>query len=905
MMEKDVAFQEVISAVNALSNPSHTHQANQWLTNFQSSTLAWEIAEALLKQPNSIYRFFGAKFFYSKIQSQFEQLDSQSVNSLGTLLVQQLLSFAQEQNYPNNVCLYVCLSLAALAVQMNQEGVVNQILVWLNPIATLHPKIVLMLLTVLPEEAQNRNIMMTRAHRDSFLSQLEGSSSKILQYLSQIWALTTQDTDRCQIFKCLKNWVEFMDSSSCATPFSIISICFEMLQQSNGDLFDGCVDACISFLRKLRSCAPQNVQHYLFSIIKLHYRWKECIHYFEATPLEDQDNDCLERCFSLCRLFSESSEVLIDEFGIIPTNEQQQLISILLECAAFKWDHNVSRITFKFFYDLSITIKRGNDDQVANEPVVQFYCKLYEMLLDIAVERTKVPEKFLIVNDKLPVEYDDCRMDWREVVLDCVDVLGPSLCMERLCTKINLEINAGEKNWCLIEALLVSIEKLIPRFRCDSSNLFPHLANVIRTLPREFLRLQDTAISILGHYSCWLKSNPDYFESIFKKLMEDLCVKQLSQAASMSMRDIMCECCDINNVPIRGIFEQYKHLLQMNGISSEVELNLLEGIVRVCSAASNADNDAIFIDIVTNIANQLSSLVERTDQSTTKAVCSLIDRLSVLFRSYKNPNSMITRVFIEVYQLLHKLLSTKPNEYTCEKVCRCFKFAIRNCGVALSDYIPTISNNLTEHFSTMTFSAFIYVGSIIVSVFALHNNGIYGKMLENMFDSFTSTFFRNFTSIEHFVIRPDVVEEYYYFVAKILQYSPMLFFDGQSKSNIIIQAAIVGLKLRHREAQKGILLFFERLIDFSSSSKYKHASAIVVNEIGGHLLQALFSLLCGESTAYSIDESNGSISDTMWALKKQFPESFQVSSFIFLPALLTLIVVLIELVAKYSRQPFH
>jgi hypothetical protein len=178
----------------------------------------------------------------------------------------------------------------------------------------------------------------------------------------------------------------------------------------------------------------------------------------------------------------------------------------------------------------------------------------------------------------------------------------------------------------------------------------------------------------------------------------------------------------------------------------------------------------------------------------------------------------------------------------------------------------------------MKYSAFIYVGSICVTTFALSKD-FNSSLLLGMFQSFTSCFFQEFSSVENFANKPDVVEEYYFFVAKILQYCPALFFDTGSNNAIILQGALAGLRLKHRDAQKGILLFLERLIDLSASSSALCGSVkSIVGQIGKDVMLSLFNMLGGDVPAYSLDESNGSITDTMWAVRRHYREQFQVNS---------------------------
>jgi hypothetical protein len=97
---------------------------------------------------------------------------------------------------------------------------------------------------------------------------------------------------------------------------------------------------------------------------------------------------------------------------------------------------------------------------------------------------------------------------------------------------------------------------------------------------------------------------------------------------------------------------------------------------------------------------------------------------------------------------------------------------------------------------------------------------------------------------------------------------------------MIIKAGLVGLVVKHKQAQKGILLFFENLIRLSKywPTQAQHTVVVgtIIQQIGGIISFELFRLLSGESYAYAIDESNGSITDVLWLLKEHWTTQFKV-----------------------------
>lgn len=186
-----------------------TSQANDYLMKFETSVEAWQVAHQLLQLPSSNhihYRFFGAKIFYSKIQKDLSQLSAEQIISLKELLVQSIIKLSQESSQDMTTLRYLCLSISALALQSQQQGIVQQILSWLNPIISSAPKVVLELLTVLPEECSNRHIAVEFAAREAFSQQLCDSSKDVFQFLDAL--MDSSDVPvKNQILRSFEHWI--------------------------------------------------------------------------------------------------------------------------------------------------------------------------------------------------------------------------------------------------------------------------------------------------------------------------------------------------------------------------------------------------------------------------------------------------------------------------------------------------------------------------------------------------------------------------------------------------------------------------------------------------------------------------------------------------------------------------
>ena len=198
-----------ITLITSCNRGVDTSQANDYLMKFETSNEAWQVAHQLLQSSSSTqsnYRFFGAKIFYSKIQKDLSQLPSEQINALKELLIQSILQLSQEPSHDITTIRYLCLSISALALQSNENGIVHQILAWLNPIISTAPRVVLEFLTVLPEECYNRHISVEHSIRESFSQQLCDSSKEVFQFLEALIENSTVAV-RNQILRCFEHWI--------------------------------------------------------------------------------------------------------------------------------------------------------------------------------------------------------------------------------------------------------------------------------------------------------------------------------------------------------------------------------------------------------------------------------------------------------------------------------------------------------------------------------------------------------------------------------------------------------------------------------------------------------------------------------------------------------------------------
>lgn len=329
----------------------------------------------------------------------------------------------------------------------------------------------------------------------------------------------------------------------------------------------------------------------------------------------------------------------------------------------------------------------------------------------------------------------------------------------------------------------------------------------------------------------------------------------------------------------------------------ECDVDILDGLSCVISSK---EFDGAVQALKHTIAPLLTSIQHGLDaHASSKVIMDDLERITVLLSNTKcrgmRDQHPVVAVFTDLWPVLTQVMHAHPTEIVCEKVCRCYKHFMRNTAIFSLPMMESMASHVVQLFQIKQYACFLYVASISIATIGesgcdMTNDhavacgsllvGHLKQTMSNMFQGMSNTFFTRHRSLAEFENNPDVVEEYFYLMARVLLVLPTLFVNYPEAGHVI-DAGIIGLRLKHREAQKGILLFFERLVQ-SPRELSKLVSCDDALEKSKHLLVrcmpslvgALLESLSGQIPAYALDESYGCISDVLWTLKQLCPAEF-------------------------------
>lgn len=861
-------------AVTALSGVSmidadETKRANRWMVEFERSRDAWNVADQLLREPTgSPCIFFGAKVLYSKLKRDFKdfQQSPDAVASLTRSLVEHILRFAQDCNSNFVVIRYLCLSLAVLALQVNRNGIIQEILGWMNPIIVTAPRVVLELLTILPEECFNRQVEVNEDIRLALANQMATSINDVFGFLSY---LSTNDNIITHIgpdlLNCLEKWiynVEIPTSSLLSQPVYAYAItCL-----NTGNNFESAVDVAITVLRRYR--CTLNDMHLVTSlmpyIVSLRNVWNT-----QITQLsEDSDDDDINLCRCIARLFTELSEACIEIYEVDVDMGQREILLQLIECAKFPYDINICCIPLQFFYQFSCYLVRKRQ-------LLPKYVDFFKMVTMAGLVQIAPSEDYVAGRLKLSDDEINKRYEWNDTFRDCVDLLEPLVFIELVCGELQ-RLCAPAPKWRYIEACLFALHIVIP-YLSDNENVYlPQIMTLISSIP-EALGLQNALIDLIGSCAHWLNSNHAYVRPLLSKLFQNLQSQEYSVAAANAIMRVLKKCSRVPELPVQELNNLISQLRATGSLTLEADLSLTEGMCYVISKYPPVRHTDALHEVIDPIYKSITATLDENvvnNDRSGNAIVANIEKLTCIMRCIDVDRTLLATVFASVQPALERAVELYRTERVCEKVCRCYKHTIKNCRASFLPYLPAMTSHLASRFQQVPYSAFLYTGSTCISQFASCDKGAHINVLMQMLISMSEVFFQTYGfSLSQFEQSPEVVEEYFYMMAKALCQCPeFLVIPDVGIGNTLVRAGVIGLGLNHKEAQKGILSFFEELIRLQlkpdlHSSLQKVAYELVI-QIGAPLIQTILQALSGQLPVYAIEEQNGSIHDLLWNIRK-------------------------------------
>ena len=866
-------YEALKAALRAMQQPSQVKKVEKWIGELQNSPNAWSLWDRLLREPGldadgMMCRLWGGKMLQNKITHSLDELDASQVAPLMQSLIGHLNSLSQRPA-EMKACRFLCVSIAACAVQVNQPGVVTQVLQLLDPLVASAPSIVLELLTVLPEECDNTKIIISDGHREAFRGQLTASVDMVYGFLLSLWPNANEDT-RVDILRVVERWIDLTNVDfQRLVSFPIFNISLDSLASRNSNILFRASEVLITTIHRYDPMRVSQCLHVIVPrVLSLRSMWNDQMSILAAHQRDEDDeyDAALDVCLSITKIYSAFGREYLRFIFSSTDIGQGDIVGQIIECAKFPYRHDTAIRSLKFFFDVSQEIfSAKSSPELA--PVVASFTSVYVAMIGVTMKQVRLREsKFHAMqqdkksNKVLSEDEKDDRSEWRELLLDCAQVLGGETALQTICTSLQAIVTSAagsEPSWADIECHIMAAASVACYVPEGESTMLPWMLDFVSRLP-DLGPLLGSTMELVGRLSRWLAHNHSFLPHFMNQLATALRTEHACTPAARSLKSILTDCYKVPGLPLEQMHDLLLETRTSGSLPLEADLDVIEGFrIVITNMPPGPEHQGPALQrLIEPIVASLATTVAAGADVSAAAVIPNLERLTCAMRYDPRESGIdsatVLPFFIQSIHILQAVMAAAPFEPVAEKVTRCYKHCIRNCRNAFLPYLPAMCEHLVSMFEMRQYSAFVYIGSLCVTDYGKCSEET-ERVLYQMIWAMSGTFFREIGSLDKFQEKPDVVEEYYFFLVRVLKTCPGQLLSAVTETSTLMLAGIAGLQLDHRDAQRGILSFFDELLRIAHDSEaHKQLATELVAMYGPQLVVALLQGLSGQVPAYAV-----------------------------------------------------
>ncbi|XP_063700917.1 transportin-3 [Culicoides brevitarsis] len=873
-MENPPSTETVLQGVHALyNNPDlkEKDKASAWLAELQKSIHSWKIADQLLQEKRDLHScYFAAQTMRNKIQNSFHELPPTAHESLRDSLLEHISHITPETN--QIIVTQLCLALADLILLMSA---------WRHPIASLIERFatntnsvtaLIVILTLIPEEIESRNLRLGANRRDEMSNELAMNSRRVAEFLQTCLINRQQDeTIHAKIIKCFTSWTSMnVFKLEDIIDNMVLSYAFNLLRNpSTGtnmhEIAADCLCALLTCLEMTNNSAE--CEHKVFTgIAELQEAYLMCVAH------EDVD-----KAVNLCRVFTVLAEsfqhqMIASSCGATAHYSIKSL-DLVLNCVGH-YDYEVAEITFRMWFQLSEDLFNRN-----NCTLSAHFKPYIERLITALYKHCQME-----ADHEGLLEDDDSFKDFRhkvsELIADVIFIVSSSSCFKQMF----MILQQPNVTWESSEAALFVMQNVARNILPDENEVVPKVVEAILNLPETcHIAIRYTSINILGELCDWIDCHPESMQPILNFLLYALQQKGgLATAAANALQSICCASSNHLVPQITGLMEIARHMESFE-IQRDASINLLKGIVGVVGFLQKEQVSTVLLDLcsyqVTPLDHLLSSneaKVGRNDGSDPKY---WLDRLAAVFRyAHANLQENETNPWATALTIYWPTLSKAMDKYQAEnnvmeRIVRCMRYAIRTTGRQAAPILEELVKQMIHVYNHHQHSCLLYLGSVLMDEFALDD--VYVPGLLSMLQAFIEPTFNLLQRENGLKNNPDTVDDFFRLANRFVLRRPLDFLKSPLVQPII-QCALLACTLDHKDANLSVMKFFCSLL--SSGRDLANPDSAAIQELIKQMVavngEALVVNLIYSSIFCLHSYMLSDVVDVFYELKKIDPKGF-------------------------------
>lgn len=858
-------LQEALKALYHHPDQQVRSRANDWLQEFQRTVEAWQVSDGLLHDANSNLEtlIFCSQTLKTKVQRDFEELPPAAFFSLRDSLKNLLKKFSKG---PSKVRMQICIAMSALAVHVSAQdwgggGIVN----WLrDEFGSNQDYLIsfLELLTVLPQEASSYKIAARPERRRQFQKELVSSAEVSFGLLAS--CLSFKELHE-QVLDAFASWLRLSHGIPAATLASHSLVLAAISGLNSEQLFDAAVNAICELIRYTVYGSPGGlagqmplVQVLVPQVMGLRSRFSASL---KVALMEKEGNQGGESGIDqaymeddeivkgMARLFAEMGDSYV-ELIASGSAESMMIVDALVEVTSHP-EYDISSMTFNFWHSLqTILTKRecycsfGNEAAIDSEMErrLTIFRPRFELLVSLVSFRVMYPQNHEDLSKEDISDFKRTRYAVGDILMDASSVLGGETTLKILSNSFfqaaSTAGNGGSWDWRSAEAALYCIRAISKAVPMSEGTVMPQVMGFLSKLPPQPQLLQ-TACLTIGCYSKWLSGAPSalsFLPALIEILTRGLSTSDdSSTAAAMALRHVCDACRDKLAGSLDVLFLIYHKAVSREGgykLSTEDALQLIEALSMVITALSPEPAkkalEALCLPAVAALQEVITQAAGSSQQFNANQYTVPIDRLANIFRYVNHPEA-VADAFRNIWPTLKAVFDQRAwDMLTMERLCRACKYAVRTCGrsmgVTIGDMLQVVQLQYQLHHQ----SCFLYLSSEVIKVFGSDPScaNYLGALITSLFSHTISLL----KTIQDFTSRPDIADDCFLLASRCIRYCPHLFVPSTIFSSLV-DCAMTGITIQHREACTSILTFLNDIFDVATSIGGKQYRLVIDNII--------------------------------------------------------------------------
>ncbi|XP_065876754.1 transportin MOS14 isoform X2 [Euphorbia lathyris] len=841
---------------------------------------------SIVSQPINIFKTFNAPLMpgsnletlifcsqtlRSKVQRDFEELPSEAFRPLRSSLITLLKKFHRG---PPKVRTQISIAVAALAVQVptvdwGDGGIVN----WLRDEMNSHPEYIpgfLELLTVLPEEVFNYKIAAHPERRRQFEKELTSQMEVALDILTACLKINELKE---QVLEAFASWLRLRHG----VPGAVLAshpLVLTALSSLNSEILSEAAVNVVSELIHYTTSGNSGgipVQMPLIQVLV-----PQVMNLKEQLRDPSKDEEDVK---AIARLFADVGDSYV-ELIATASDESMMIVNSLLEVASHP-EYDIASMTFNFWHSLQVILtKRDSYHSFGDEVSIEaersrrllVFRAAYESLVSLVSFRVQYSQDYSNLSVEDLKDFKHTRYAVADILIDAASVLGGDATLRILYMKL-AEGQAcwenGQNEWRPAEAALFCIRAVSNHVSVAESEVMPKIMSLLLELPLQPQLLQTVCLTI-GAYSKWLDAASNglpLLPSVMSILMHGMVTSEDSAAAAaVAFRHICDDCRRKLCGYLKDLFIIYhKAIIGEDSfrISAEDSLHVVEALSMVITELSPDQAKEAMEQLCGPIVNSIQGVINQGPEILEKRLAREftvhIDRIAYIFRYVNHPEAVA--VAIQSYWPLFKAIFDLRawDMRTMESLCRACKYAVRTSGRFMGVTIGAILEEIQGLYQQHHQPCFLYLSSEVIKIFG--SDPKCATYLQNLIEALFKRTICLLTNIKDFTTRPDIADDCFLLASRCIRYCPQLFIPS-SVFPSLVDCAMVGVTVQHREASNSILTFLSDVFDLAKSTVGENYLSIrdsVIVPRGSSITRILVASLTGalpssriETVAYAL-----------------------------------------------------